>query len=138
MHQLLTVLLALALLATVRLSLPRPVALLDRMPLKPLFHPGWLVTLILAAYLSLGLFFSGALSPWPPSAFTAWNASEGWWAGAAAFLAALTTDLWLLWTPTEVLRRYTAPERQHTLRYLHAFNLLVGGVVIGLAVYRQA
>jgi hypothetical protein len=138
MHQILTVLLALALLATLRLSLPRPVVLLERMPLRLLFHPGWLVTLILAAYLSLGLFFSGALSPWPPAAFATWSAAEGWWAGAAAFLAALVTDLWLLWTPAEVLRRYTAPERQHTLRHLHLFNLLVGAAVIFLAVWRHA
>lgn len=134
MYQVLTVLLALALLATIRLSLPRPVAALDRLPLRPLFHPAWLVTLILAAYLALGMYFAGTLSPWPIAAFATWNAAEGWWAGAAAFLAALTTDLWLLWTATEALRRHTPPDRQHTLRYLHLFNLLIGGAVIGLAV----
>lgn len=136
MFQILTVLLALALLATLRLSLPRPLAVLESMPLKALFHPGWLVTLILAAYLTLGMYFSQALSPWPPAAFASWSAAEGWWAGAAAFLAALAADLWLLWTPSEVLRRFTPPERQHTLRYLHLFNLAVGGAVLAFAAYR--
>jgi hypothetical protein len=136
MYLVLSALLALALLATLRLSLPITLPLFERMPLRLLFHPGWLVTLILAANLSLGMYFSHALSPWPPAAFDLWHEPSGLWAGIAAFLAALTTDLWLLWTPAEVLRRYTAPERRATLRHAHLFNLVLGAAVIGFAVYR--
>jgi hypothetical protein len=138
MSAVLAVLMALSLLSTLRLSLGSAG---DRAAANPvgrlLTHPLWLVPLIVVAYLVLGYFLTGKLSPWPPTAFADLGQRFGWWAGVAGVIAVVTTELWLLWTPAEVLRRFATPERRAGLRYFHLFNLVVGGGLILYAALRQ-
>jgi len=58
------------------------------------------------------------------------------WAGIAAFLAMLITDIWVLWIPTQVLRRFAKPENLPALKYYPIFNVAVGGLLLAYAVTR--
>jgi hypothetical protein len=129
-------LLLMALFATVRVALGPRAEKVGNPLLRALTHPYWLIPLIVAVNFCIGLYFTGALSPWPPAAFADFSARSGFWAGSCALLAALITDIWLLWAPTQVLRRFAAPERRHAFKYFPLFNALVGATVIALALHR--
>lgn len=132
-YMLLAALLALSLLATLRLTLPRLFQRCDNAVLRFLSHTVWLLPLLLFVYMAVGMYLMGKLSPWPPAAYAAYAAPLGPWAGVAAFLAVLITDFWLLWTPTQVLRRFAPPERQAAFKYFQVFNLLVGCAIFAIA-----
>src|ERR1700743_367121 len=65
--------------------------------LRFLTHPAWLYPLVLEGGYTLGAFYHGALSPWPPASFSAVSQHFGLWGGIAAAEAAITADIWLLW-----------------------------------------
>jgi len=132
-YTLLAALLMLSLFATLRLTLPRLFQRWDNAALRLLSHTVWLLPLLLFVYLAVGMYLMGKLSPWPPAAYAAYAAQLGPWAGASAFLVVLITDCWLLWTPTQVLRRFAPPERQGAFKYFQVFNLLVGCAIFALA-----
>jgi hypothetical protein len=134
-YTLLAALLIMALIATLRVSLGPLGDRLRNPLLRTLTHPGWMVPLMVVVNLSVGLYFSGSLSPWPPAAYADYALKFGTWAGISAFVAALTTDIWLLWAPTQVLRRFAAPQTGAALKYLQVFNTLVGAAVITLALH---
>src|SRR3569833_2534318 len=58
--------------------------------LRALTHPAWLYPLVLEGGYTLGAFYHGALSPWPPASFTAVAQRFGLWGGVAAAEAAST------------------------------------------------
>src|ERR1700743_1838935 len=63
--------------------------------LRFLTYPAWLYPLVLAGGWTLGAFYHGALSPWPPATFSSVGQRAGLWAGVAATEAAITVDIWL-------------------------------------------
>jgi hypothetical protein len=117
---------AMALLASLRLSVPAISGRAAR-AFDAIAHPAWLLPLILVNSACIGLMIKGILSPWPPHANAQILARWGAWAGAAAFIAVLTVDLWLLWTPSMVARRFADPAKRHALRWLPLLNLVLGG-----------
>jgi hypothetical protein len=132
----LALLLTLALAATLRLALGEGVAgrWWSASPVvRVVTHPAWLVPLLLVFNLTVGMYFAGTLSPWPPAAFRGYAATSGFWTGSCAFLATLTTDLWLLWVPASVPPRLTGVERRDRLRRYRILNVLAGAVVLALA-----
>lgn len=135
-YALLAGLLALALLATLRITFPAVFRRCDNPALRLISHEIWLLPLLIVVYMAVGMYLTGKLSPWPPAAHRQYADLFGAWAGVTAFLAALITDIWLLLTPTQVLRRFTAPERRERLKYFQVFNLLIGAVIFALAALR--
>jgi hypothetical protein len=129
-YMLAAALLLLCLFATLRLCLGRSIEQIANPILKFLTAPVWLLPLLLAFNFTVGMYFFKLLSPWPPLAYAQMAARYGSWAGVTAFLAVLTCNLWLLWVPTQVLRRYTAPARRAALKYFPIFNFVAGSVVI--------
>lgn len=124
------VLSAMALAASLRLS--TPVAAQSRLgrALDIAAHPTWLLPLILAMGMAVGLMIRGDLSPWPPEAFDQMARRGGLWAGATGFIVVLVVDLWLLWTPSMVARRFAAERDRDALRGLPALNLALGAALL--------
>ncbi len=129
--------LLLCLFATLRLAFGLRWDQVANPVLKLLTAPVWLLQLLIVFNFTVGMYFFKLLSPWPPRAYTEVGAQYGAWAGVAAFLAVLICDLWLLWVPTQILRRYTLPAHQAALKYFPVFNLIAGGVIIGIALLIQ-
>jgi len=127
-----TVLSAMALAASLRLS--TPVAAQSRWgrALDVAAHPTWLLPLILAMGVAVGLMIRGDLSPWPPEAFEQLARRGGLWAGATGFILVVVVDLWLLWTPSMVARRFASDDARPAMRWLPALNLAIGAVLLGV------
>jgi hypothetical protein len=94
-------------------------------------HPTWLIPLILAMGLVVGLMIRGDLSPWPPAAAARFAEWGGRPAAVAGFLTVVVVDLWLLWTPSMVAQRFATPENREAARQLPWLNLAFGGVFLG-------
>jgi len=126
-----TLLSAMALAASLRLS--TPVAAQSRLgrALDIAAHPTWLLPLILAMGVAVGLMIRGDLSPWPPEAAEQLARRGGPWAGATGFIVVVIVDLWLLWTPSMVTRRFAAEDAREAMRWLPALNLALGAVLLG-------
>ena len=89
-----------ALLATLRQSLPFAAAQRAGGVIGFLTSPIWLVPLILAMAGVIGLMLTGAVSPWPPQAQAEFSGQFGAWAGITGFILVVVVDLWLVWTPS--------------------------------------
>ncbi len=130
-----TLLAGLALLATLRQSVPalaeRNLGFLGGF----LTSPVWLVPLIFVAYMMVGLMMAGDLSPWPPAARAIFDHKWGVWAGIAGFILVLVVDIWLVWTPSMVARRFAGKDGQDTVKTLPVFNVIFGVVVIALLLW---
>ena len=118
-----------ALLATMRLSAPSVGQSRLGRALDLAAHPTWLLPLILMMGVALGLMIRGDLSPWPPEAAAQW-ARGGAWASATGFLLVLVVDLWLLWTPSMVARRFAGEDGREAMRWLPVLNLVLGVLVL--------
>jgi hypothetical protein len=98
--------------------------------LRLLTHPAWLYALVLAGGYTLGAFYHGTLSPWPPATFTSVSQRAGFWAGVTATEAAITVDIWLLWATATTFKTYSPPHDKRMIKYYYAVNLLVGGYLM--------
>lgn len=129
------VLASLALLATLRLSIPATVGAQPGGLAGFLTSPTWLVPLILAMAGTIGLMITGDISPWPPETQAAFAGKWGMWAGVTGFLLVLVVDLWLLWTPSIVARRFAGTDGPKPIKGLTLFNLLFGAAFIAFLVF---
>jgi hypothetical protein len=120
----------LALLASLRLSAPAAFAGRWGGALDLATHPTWLMPLILAMGVALGLMIRGDLPPWPPEAAARFAALGGPWAAVTGFLIVLVVDLWMLWTPSMVAQRFAPPEGREAARLLPLLNLALGAVFL--------
>ena len=102
--------------------------------MKILTNSIWLLPLMLAMALTLGLMAKGVLSPWPPQAAAYFETLGGGWAALTGFVLVLTVDMWLLWTGSRIVLRHTPLEDRHAIRHLSALNLLLGGGLL-VAIY---
>jgi len=98
--------------------------------LRLLTHPAWLYPLVLAGGWTLGAFYHGTLSPWPPATFSAVSQRAGLWAGVAATEAAITADIWLLWATATTFRVFSPPTDRRMIKYYYAVNLVIGGYLM--------
>lgn len=121
-----------ALLATLRLSIPALAGRKLGAVADFLTNPAWLLPLILGMYFAIGLMLSGEASPWPPATRAMFENRWGVWAGITGFILVVIVDLWLVWTPSMVARRFAGPESQHAVKALPLFNVLFGLAVIAL------
>src|ERR1700722_16926082 len=80
--------------------------------LRLLTHPAWLYPLVLAGGYTLGAFYHGTLSPWPPATFTAVSQRSGFWAAVTATEAAITVDIWLLWATATTFKTFSPADDQ--------------------------
>lgn len=120
------VLTAFGLLATIRLSLPSLIGREVRGVINVLTHPAWLIPFIFGISVAVGLMIQGQLSPWPPAAQSDFAAKWGMWAGIAGFLLVVIVDIWLVWTPSMVARRFARPESLDAVKTLPVLNVLFG------------
>ena len=124
------VLCALALFASLRLSLPEGGSVRGGV-LDIVTHPTWLIPLIIVMGFAVGLMIRGQLSPWPPEASAEMARQSGRWAGVTGFMLVAIVDLWMLWTPSMVARRFARPESHKGMRLLPYVNLAFGAVFLG-------
>jgi len=124
------VLAAFALLATLRQSVPSLAGRRLGIVVDFLTSSVWLVPLILAMYFALGLMLAGQLSPWPPETRAIWAQKWGAWAGITGFILVVIADIWLVWTPSMVARRFAGPESREAVKALPWFNVIFGIAVI--------
>ena len=124
-----------ALLATLRQSLPFAAAQRSGGVVGFLTSPVWLVPLILAMAGTIGLMLTGDISPWPPEARTEFAQKFGAWAGITGFILVVVVDLWLVWTPSMVARRFAGAEGAHAMKTLPVFNLIFGLGFIALLLF---
>ena len=127
-----------SLFSTLRLAIGERARVVTNPVLAALTHSAWLLPLLVVFNMAFGMALLGMVSPWPPKAFEQVSAGYGYgmWAGIAAFLAMLITDIWVLWIPTQVLRRFAKPENLPALKYYPIFNVAVGGLLLAYAVTR--
>lgn len=130
--------LLLSLFATLRLALGEHGRIVTNPVLAFLTHGIWLVPLLVVFNMAFGMALLGMVSPWPSKAFEQVSSQYGYgmWAGVAAFLAMLITDIWVLWIPTQVLRRFAKPDNREALKYYPVFNIVVGGLLLAYALTR--
>ncbi|PTD20242.1 hypothetical protein [Sphingomonas fennica] len=119
----------LALLASLRLSVP---ALEGSRLAGFIAHPALLLPLVLAVPMTVGLMMTGAVPVAPLSARDMVRADYGYWAGIAALITVATAELWLLWTPSMVARRFARPESREALKGLPILNLAFGAGFLAL------
>ena len=98
--------------------------------LRFLTHPAWLYPLVLEGGYTLGAFYHGALSPWPPASFSAVSQHFGLWGGIAAAEAAITADIWLLWATATTFKVFSPPHDTRMVKYYYAVNLVIGGYLM--------
>ncbi|MCP5395211.1 MAG: hypothetical protein H6918_00500 [Sphingomonadaceae bacterium] len=124
-----TVLAILALLASLRLSLP-PTAdrFFARQPLTLLTSAAWLVPYIVVMGLAVGLMIKGQLSPWPQEAMADFAGRWGKWAGIAALLVVGTVDLWMVWTGAMAARRFAPVGSEAAFGRLQLLNVVFGAI----------
>lgn len=126
------VLAVLALLATLRQSIPALAGRKLDAVTGLLTSPIWLVPLIFVAYMTVGLMLAGDLSPWPPEARAIFGHKWGAWAGITGFIIVVVVDIWLVWTPSMVARRFAGPDGRNAVKNLPLFNVIFGIAVIAL------
>ncbi len=136
-YTVLSVIGALTLLATLKLTLTGRVTIGPQKKNFILFHPIWLGALVVMVPYVIGEYLKGTISPWPVAAFTAAQDKAGLWAGVLAGISTTTVDLWLFWTTATALLTFTQPmatayepipKSMH--KYFHLVNLLAGAYVI--------
>lgn len=128
-----SVLLLLMLLQTLRLSITGRIQ-----PDKPnfLMNHRWLYPLGLLGPFTIGTFYRGMLSPWPPAAYEQMLATGGVWAGVAAFVLVVTIDIWMFWAAAKAMRATTltsavfSPMHDQVAAYYHVVNFLVGTFIL--------
>ena len=98
--------------------------------LRALTHPAWLYPLVLEGGYTLGAFYHGALSPWPPASFTAVAQRFGLWGGVAAAEAAITADIWRLWATATTFKVFSPPHDARMVLFFFAVNLVIGGYLM--------
>ena len=98
--------------------------------LRFLTHPAWLYPLVLVGGYTLGAFYHGALSPWPPATFTSGSQRFGLWGGVAATEAVITADIWLLWATATTFKVFSPPHDKRMVKYYYAVNLVIGGYLM--------
>ena len=98
--------------------------------LRIVTHPAWLYALVLAGGYTLGAFYHGTLSPWPPATFSAVSQRAGFWAAATATEAAIIVDIWLLWATATTFKTFSPPHDHRMVKYYYVVNLLVGGYLM--------
>jgi hypothetical protein len=98
--------------------------------LRLLTHPAWLYPLVLAGGYTLGSFYHGTLSPWPPATFTAVAQRAGFWAAVAGTEAAITADIWLLWATATTFKTFSPPHDRRMIKYYYAVNVVIGGYLM--------
>jgi hypothetical protein len=98
--------------------------------LRLLTHPAWLYALVLAGGYTLGAFYHGTLSPWPPATFTSVSQRSGFWAGVTATEAAIIADIWLLWATATTFKTFSPPDDRRMIKYYYVVNILVGGYLM--------
>ena len=127
-----------SLFATLRLAIGERGRVVTNPLLSFLTHSVWLLPLLVVFNMSFGMALLGIVSPWPPTAFEQVSSEYGYgmWAGVAAFLAMLIVDIWVLWIPTQVLRRFAKPENREAMKYYTVFNNAVGGLILAFALTR--
>lgn len=123
------VVLAFTFLTTLRYSFTGKLATANPV-LRVVTNGIWLYPLILAGPFTLGAFYHGLFSPWPPQAYATAAQQSGPWAGAAAALAAATGDIWLLWATATTFRRFSPPQDARMVKYYYLANLAVGGYLM--------
>jgi hypothetical protein len=84
--------------------------------LRIVTNPSWLYPLILSA--------------WPPAAFEMVSQRAGFWAGAAAAIAAATADVWLLWATATTFRKFSPPHDVRMVKYYYVVNFVVGAYLM--------
>lgn len=127
------VLVLLMLLQTLRLSITGQIQ-----PDKSNFLTShrWLYPLGVLGPFTIGTFYKGALSPWPPAAYDKITAAAGHWAGGAAFLLVLTIDIWMFWAAAKAMRATSLtsavfrPMHDQVAAYYHVVNFLVGTFIL--------
>ena len=125
----------LILLATLRQSIPT-LAQRDLGPVVGfLTNPSWLAPLVFVAFMMCGYMLQGQLSPWPPASGAVFRANWGVWAGVTGFILTVAIDIWLVWAPSMVARRFVGKDKLGTLKNLPVFNIIFGGVVIALLLW---
>ena len=117
----------LALFATLRLAIPVGGTL---GPLRWITHPTWLLPMVLAIPMTVGLMLRGWMPLWPPQARDMVAADYGYWAGIAALIVVVIAELWLLWVPSMVAQRFARPESRSAFRTLPLLNLAFGGALL--------
>lgn len=128
-----SVLLLLMLLQTLRLSITGRIQ-----PDKPniLMNHRWLYPLGVLGPFTIGTFYQGLLSPWPPAAYEKMLATGGVWAGVAAFVLVVTIDIWMFWAAAKAMRATTltsavfSPMHDQVAAYYHVVNFLVGTFIL--------
>lgn len=98
--------------------------------LRIVTHPAWLYALVLAGGYTLGAFYHGTLSPWPPATFAAVLQRSGFWAAVTATEAAITADIWLLWATATTFKTFSPPHDHRMVKYYYVVNFLVGGYLM--------
>jgi hypothetical protein len=98
--------------------------------LRIVTNPSWLYPLILSGPFLLGSFYHGTMSPWPPAAFEMVSQRAGFWAGAAAAIAAATADVWLLWATATTFRKFSPPHDVRMVKYYYVVNFVVGAYLM--------
>lgn len=127
------VLLSLMLLQTLRLSITGKI---HPQKANVLTTHKWLYPLGILGPFTIGTFYKGALSPWPPLAYEKMTAVGGHWAGAAAFVLVITVDIWMFWAAAKAIRDTTLtsavfrPMHDKVAVYYHLVNFLVGTFIL--------
>ncbi len=98
--------------------------------LRLLTHPLWLAPLVLTGGATLGAFYHGALSPWPPATFADISRRFGLWGGVAATEAVVTADIWLLWATATTFKVFSPPDDARMVKYYYAVNLVIGSYLL--------
>jgi hypothetical protein len=98
--------------------------------LRVMTHPAWLYPLVLTGGYTLGAFYHGKMSPWPPATFRMISEQHGFWAGIAAAASAATADIWLLWAAATTFKVFSPPQDARMVKYYYAVNLLIGGYLM--------
>jgi len=98
--------------------------------LRVLTHPAWLTPLILEGGFTLGLFYHGKLSPWPPATFRMLVEKYGFWGGIAGAEAAITVDIFLLWATATTFKVFSPPHDARVVKYYYAVNLIIGAYLM--------
>jgi hypothetical protein len=98
--------------------------------LRALTHPAWLSPLVATGGFTLGAFYYGKFSPWPPATFHMIGDKYGLWGAIAATEAAITADMWLLWAAATTFKIFSPPQDVRMVKYYYAVNFLIGGYLI--------
>jgi hypothetical protein len=133
----LSVIAAMTLLVTIKLSVTGRVMPVDGGKPSLLFHPIWLGPLAAMVPYVIGAYLGARLSPWPVASYTTVFATSGLWPAILAAISTATVDLWLFWTTATALIAFTEPlapiydpipKQLH--KYYHLVNIAAGAFVV--------